>query len=683
MSNKIKRLNEFQIKDLWAGIYTSPAGVKYESVEQAVRLLWKTYKKNNPELLTYFKEFTLIESSEIREEILKWIEANPSLKISDFQHQGLLTLESIKVAIESIEKEGDNSYFNSKLHMDLNYWKKIKTKSQGISDLNTRYDYLIDEKQEFMSRNRGSEADIIITWFTDEIERIKLLISSKNDFIVSNANDKTSSFSDSLYDFLHIADAGLHNKDYSCTSYYSNINFYFEKFKSEFQNLFSRIQKDKEINFIDSYINEIKRYSKNFSSCYSLEALEFFNKEKLTFESFGDYTIIITDDDKDRKCKLFHYNFDHLRDMAVDWEYIDLSRSVICYISDHFITKTLDFFENLKINLQISENNKNNYSGFKSDFAIGLNALNKYINEIQTIEIKVVEYNHRKIYNLLNSNIPLDRIPVDAIIRLYDLSHYDQKKSDYKNHITRLQQEVVNEISLLGDEYLTRLLKRLEQIEKRFTDAWKFYYEICESFNAQILTSIDFDIKFSDYFIVPKHNDGVINQEFLFSLHDALIYKQGSLSGMINQTKQLLNIPENDFPSKKQPPPSKPKDLNAFTYVHFGKNFSGLSSLLNYLKDKNFISDKTAISDFRKIFNNTQPDNPIRWLNGIESLSYFIKLLHRDYKLIEPVKDIWKVTSVLFVDENNKVFDSKSFKGQKVPSASKAKLLEDSMDFLN
>jgi hypothetical protein len=613
----------------------------------------------------------MIEFSEIREEILKWIEANPGLKISDFQHQGLLTLESIKAAIESIEKEEDNSYINSKLHMDLNYWKKIKTKSQGISDLNARYDYLINEKQEFMSLNRGSEADIIITWFTDEIERIKLLISS------SNANENTSSFSDSLYDLLHIADAGLHNKDYSCTSYYSNINFYFEKFKSEFQNLFSRIQKDKEIIFIDSYINEIKRYSKDFSSCYSLEALEFFNKEKLTFDNFGSYSIIVTDDNKERKCKLFHYNFDHLREMAVDWEYIDLSRSVICYIADHFISKTFEFLEQYRITTT-------NVSQLSKEIIDLKNyALNRYLEEIQTLEIKVFSLDFKNIEHRIRYNIPSDYVSNVPILKLLDLSHYNSKKSDYDNHMKRLQQEALTEISFLSTEQLTNQLKRIEQIENRLSVAYNLYHEFSDSFSSNKLTALDIDMKLPAFFIVPPHNDGQITQDFLYDMQDALMYKHGSIKGFISQIKKLIGIPEKEIlQNQPLPLPQKAKVPYAFNYFKYAKNYTALYSLLNFLIDNGFISSKSSKSDFGKIFNNKLPKKSIQWLDGIESLCYFIKLLHRDYKLIEPIKPIWKVTSGLFVDENNDFFESNKFKGQKVPSTLKAKLLNDAIDYL-
>ncbi|MBW6480868.1 MAG: hypothetical protein K0B37_15670 [Bacteroidales bacterium] len=100
-----ERLNEFQIKQIWEGVYTSPAGVKYDSVDQAIRLLWDRYKVNNPELLEYFAEFTLAESLKIKNEIAQIISANPGMKHDDIQHNGLLIMESIKATIQKIKSE--------------------------------------------------------------------------------------------------------------------------------------------------------------------------------------------------------------------------------------------------------------------------------------------------------------------------------------------------------------------------------------------------------------------------------------------------------------------------------------------------------------------------------------------------------------------------------------------------
>jgi hypothetical protein len=55
MAKEPERLNEFQIKYLWIGLYAKPSGVKWKSIEHGIRYLWNKYKENTPELLEYFK----------------------------------------------------------------------------------------------------------------------------------------------------------------------------------------------------------------------------------------------------------------------------------------------------------------------------------------------------------------------------------------------------------------------------------------------------------------------------------------------------------------------------------------------------------------------------------------------------------------------------------------------------
>ncbi|MFA6923837.1 MAG: hypothetical protein WC223_06225 [Bacteroidales bacterium] len=97
--------------------------------------------------------------------------------------------------------------------------------------------------------------------------------------------------------------------------------------------------------------------------------------------------------------------------------------------------------------------------------------------------------------------------------------------------------------------------------------------------------------------------------------------------------------------------------------------------MLLFLKKHSFVSVDTDIKDFRKIFNNTQPEILIHWTGNISELAYFIKVLHNDLKLIKDIQShIWKVTANCFVDKNKQTFDWEKFRGQKKPA--KAILLE-------
>jgi hypothetical protein len=87
------------------------------------------------------------------------------------------------------------------------------------------------------------------------------------------------------------------------------------------------------------------------------------------------------------------------------------------------------------------------------------------------------------------------------------------------------------------------------------------------------------------------------------------------------------------------------------------------------------------LTEFRKIFRDIRPTNPIIWTGNISELFYFIKLLHNDFELINKIpKNIWKITDSLFVDKNGKPFGWERFRRQSKPA--KADLLEKAAGFL-
>ena len=112
----------------------------------------------------------------------------------------------------------------------------------------------------------------------------------------------------------------------------------------------------------------------------------------------------------------------------------------------------------------------------------------------------------------------------------------------------------------------------------------------------------------------------------------------------------------------------------AYSYLKYKSNHPAITEMLNYLKDKRFVDNKTSFQDFKKIFNNENPSKPVVWLGDITDLAFFIKLLHLTYKVIEKIPhDIWKVTDTIFIDKYGQQFGWKRFRHQKSP-ADKSKL---------
>lgn len=113
----------------------------------------------------------------------------------------------------------------------------------------------------------------------------------------------------------------------------------------------------------------------------------------------------------------------------------------------------------------------------------------------------------------------------------------------------------------------------------------------------------------------------------------------------------------------------------SYTYKFNNKNFEAVADLYDNLVKHNFISSDTNKKDFRKIFENSCPQKPIKWIGSLSELAFLVKLLHNEYELIESLgNNNWKITDQIFCNSSGKPFGWQRFKGQKKPA--KAGLLE-------
>lgn len=150
------------------------------------------------------------------------------------------------------------------------------------------------------------------------------------------------------------------------------------------------------------------------------------------------------------------------------------------------------------------------------------------------------------------------------------------------------------------------------------------------------------------------HEDSFLSAEAIYRYRNYLI--------------QFLNNTNNPAPEKLASTEFKQSTV-AFKYKKLSSNISQLTELFNTLKKHHYISGETDIKDFRKIFSQALPDKPITWIGTLEEITYFVKLLHLDYQVIDKMtKDIWKVTANLFVDEHGSPYDRNKFRGQKTPA---------------
>jgi len=122
------------------------------------------------------------------------------------------------------------------------------------------------------------------------------------------------------------------------------------------------------------------------------------------------------------------------------------------------------------------------------------------------------------------------------------LDHYSQIESNYENKLKKLQQLALNDLSLLDQSQIKLIIKRLEEINGRFDKFWKVYKKWFSQFEKQEFDIYDFKDKLNQYFTVQKSSLNIISKNTFFQLHDAVMFKQGSLLGLIEQVSQLVDL---------------------------------------------------------------------------------------------------------------------------------------------
>lgn len=110
--------------------------------------------------------------------------------------------------------------------------------------------------------------------------------------------------------------------------------------------------------------------------------------------------------------------------------------------------------------------------------------------------------------------------------------------------------------------------------------------------------------------------------------------------------------------------------IKSFNYKHLQTKPSNISDLFNSLKKSNLIDGNTKLIDFKKIFSGIDLFKPIIWIGDKQDLSYFIKLIHGKYNLVDKVenKGYWNVAIKCFIKSDGSSFDKKELIGAKKPT---------------
>lgn len=203
--------------------------------------------------------------------------------------------------------------------------------------------------------------------------------------------------------------------------------------------------------------------------------------------------------------------------------------------------------------------------------------LNTFLNKVMTIEISTIN-------------------------RCLDLSRYMQTNDTAEDiELRQLQQYALTEILMFDNVAIQKQLNRMEQIKQRFEKFWEIYFGKVTEFENGTLDEQLFIEKIKGLFIVPKFPDGQITLDFIFDLHDAIMYKDGYLLGFMEQVKKSQQAPKPDKTftahltideNKKQPFADQlkskysnltGKDLAIMFYA--AKEYTNLHNLKSLLED--------------------------------------------------------------------------------------------------
>lgn len=122
----------------------------------------------------------------------------------------------------------------------------------------------------------------------------------------------------------------------------------------------------------------------------------------------------------------------------------------------------------------------------------------------------------------------------------------------------------------------------------------------------------------------------------------------------------------------EKPKPKAKSKQRSFTYKKWQFESTNLTLLKDSLIRKKLIASDTDLKDFRKAFSGEEIEKPIVWTGNISELSYFIKQLHNELKLVADLKQQqWAVTINCFIQENGEQYNRTKLRTQKVPATSK------------
>jgi hypothetical protein len=181
--------------------------------------------------------------------------------------------------------------------------------------------------------------------------------------------------------------------------------------------------------------------------------------------------------------------------------------------------------------------------------------------------------------------------------------------------------------------------------------------------NYTLVSLIKCFLEVQSHFSEYIHTDNKMN---IADIYGRILNKPVPENTYLKEVQVITSVPLQQKASSTKP------EILAFNYKKIQSNSSSIADLMDSLKKNKFIAQETSITDFRHVFSGELVANPIRWTGGKSTLSYFIKLLNNQLKVITfPGNSVWRIVCACFVDDDGSQFDEPNLRDQKIPKLNK------------
>ena len=262
--------------------------------------------------------------------------------------------------------------------------------------------------------------------------------------------------------------------------------------------------------------------------------------------------------------------------------------------------------------------------------------------------------NKTKYYNLLIRN---------AIKSHFDTIYEAMDEDRNENLIHYYLNDILNKRLKTHLEDIGKLLK-----EKDFTlsyiDPKNTSYQLDQEHKANTFIMQLLKIALMQLYLeVQEKFKEWVNDEFIVEDFYTQLLNEPIPDKLPIKKNEIIEVEPEPSPMPKANLKEKPIQFNSFFYKQYHTNPDKLTDLWDNLKLNGFISADTSLPTFKKIFSGTEINIPVKWTGNLSELSYFIKSIHNNFKLIENMKQQhWKVTCICFFDENGNPFHFTQFR---------------------